>query len=1028
MCKVFPENFSLGAYIGEIYLAKGIVKLGGAILNKIIEKARTIEEKRKGYSKDLQIDYEYLKEWRNVRTLLNDKYFEVMLEEMSLSKEEFAYSLQPISGTVSTEEDKWFSEFREIINSFDYEKIDYRVGVNLPTLPFSKYLAREIRKVTNQLNTVKVSEEVVDSFIEAHMIEMFNVMGKITALKLEEYKQTHKFLSEDNEIRFQEFLKSMFFSKESFLKLFEEYPVAARVATVRTMYLKKNFCKILQNVENDHQEIKKFLEVDFLNLTAIKLSTGDSHQQGNAVSILEFENKKLVYKPKKLKICKSFEKFIDWYTSSSELLPIKIPKGIYKEEYTYNEYIMPKFCESEKEVENFYIRYGYLIALCYLLNLNDLHLENIIAHGEYPVIIDIETAFQISPEMETQTIYVDLLRSLEIDSVANSFLLPKQISVGTDNHIELSALNGREVKLSQKILAPTEVNTDKFHYEKVPSYFAGGDNIPKLSENDEVEVKKYNLRILEGFDDFINFIMKNKDECLEMLKVFSGQMIRSLTKGTERYASMIRYANHPNYNREMKYRERLMMNIWAYPYLDKRIIKSEVNDLLFNDIPIFYSYTDSRDLIDSRGNVYKNYHKLSGLELSMCRVKSLTEKEFGRQRMILLTELGISDSYLKQKVSKREITFTAQKFDYLKQAKKIANILINEAFIKDDKCSFISIDCNEERNWKVAPSNESLYGGLSGISVFFLELYVKTRDKKYFEYYQMLIRTSIEQTKNTGFESAFTGWLSPIYPLILEYKYLNTISDDEFLRFTIKKLESLKIDDIRKASGADYISGIAGIIRLLSLIQLTFGDSYISENIIKNFSEVLLDKIESGQAKAIENVGIAHGISGIMLGLASSGMVEPEFIKTYLQKESRMKIPQKNAYKWCWGLSGMIQARLQLLKINSLSVDKEELEKLMEKFEKSLSSMINEDSLCHGNGSVITTLKMIYEYTQEEKWISLLELWISNMNMNALFDDYEIPKIIEVNAKGIFDGISGVGWMYLYASDSISNVLLLEAK
>ena len=1009
-------------------MTNGIVKFGGAKVNTIIEKARTIEEKHKGYSHDSEVDYSYLKEWRNIRTLLNDRYFEEMLKEMRLSEEEFAYSLQPVSDLMVSEVDNWFNEFTKIMDNFDFDKIDYRVGVHLPTLPFNKYLVREIKKVVNKLNNIKVGEEVIDSFVKAHMIEMFNVMGKITALKLEEYKQVHSFVSEDKEERFQEFLKSSLYSKSCFIKLFEAYPVAARVATVRTMYLINNFTKILQNIENDQLEIKHFLNVDILNLTGITLSTGDSHEQGNAVSILDFAEKKLVYKPKNLKISEAFEKFINWYVNSSRLLPIKIPKGIYKDDYTYNEFIVPKFCRNEEEVENFYIRYGYLIAICYLLNLNDLHLENIIAHGEYPVIIDIETAFQVSPEMEKQTIYVDLLRYLEIDSVSNSFLLPKQISVGMDNHIELSALNGREVKLSQTFLSPTELNTDKFHYEKVPGYFAGGNNIPKLSETDEVEIKKYNLRILEGFDDFINFVMKNKSECLEILKVFSGHKVRSLIKGTEKYASMIRYADHPNYNCEMKYRERLMMNIWAYPYLDKRIIKSEVRDLLFNDIPIFYSYTDSRDLIDSRGNVYMNYHKLSGFELSMNRINGLTDKKIGRQRTILLSELGISDSYLNREVSKRGINFTVQKFDYLKQGKKIADMLIREAYKKGDKCSFINVDCNEKKHWKLVPSDESLYSGLSGISVFFLELYMKTKEKRYFDYYQMLIHTALEQTKNTGFQSAFTGWLSPVYPLILEFKYLNTISDEKFLKFTIKKLESLKLEDIRKMEGTDYISGIAGIIRLLSIIQLTFGKNYISDDIIQKFSQVLIDRINSGQEKAMGNVGIAHGISGIMLGLASGGIVDPEFVKLSLLKEFQMKIPQKNIYKWCWGLSGMIQSRLELLKITPLGVDRGQLGKLMEKFYKSLSSMINEDSLCHGNGSIITTLKMIYEYTNEEKWKLLLQLWMSNMNMNALLEGYKIPEIVDINAKGIFDGISGIGWVYLYASDSISNLLMLEAK
>lgn len=995
-------------------------------MNKIIEKARTIEEKHKGYSKDLEINYVYLDEWRNVRTLLNDRYFEKMLKEMNLSKEEFAYSLQPVGEIVVSEEDNWFSEFTEIMDTFEYEEKDYRIGVHLPTLPFNRYLARELKKTANQLNKVKVSEEVIDSFVEAHIIEMFNIMGKITALKLEEYKQTHSFISEDKEVRFQEFLKSTLSSKDCFLKLFEEYPVAARVATIRTMYLEKNFTKILENIEKDHLEIENFLKVDFLNLTGITLSTGDSHEQGNAVSILEFEDKKLVYKPKNLKISEAFEKFIDWYVNSSELLPIKIPKGIYKEDYTYNEFITQKFCLNEEEVENFYIRYGYLIALCYLLNLNDLHLENVIAHGEYPVIIDIETAFQLSPEMEKQTIYVDIFRYLEVDSVSNSFLLPKQVSIGVEDKIELSALNGREVKLSQTVLSAIEINTDKFHYDKVPGYFAGGNNIPKLSETDEVEVKKYNFKILEGFDDFICFIMKNRGECLETLKVFRGQKVRSLTKGTERYASMIRYANHPSYNREMKYRERLMMNIWAYPYLDKRIVKSEVRDLLFNDIPIFYSYTDSRDLIDSRGVIYKNYHKLSGFELSVNRINRLTEKEVERQRTILLSELGILDFYLNQEVSKRKIDFTVQKFDYLKQAKKIAKILISEAFIKDGKCSFISIDCNEKKHWRLVPSDESLYSGLSGISVFFLELYMKTREKGYFDYYQMLIHTAIEQARLTGFQSAFNGWLSPVYPLILEFKYLNTISDEKFLKFTIEKLESMTLEDIRKIEGTDYISGISGIIRLLSTIQRTFGKGYISGDIIQKFSKVLFDRIESGNEKAMGKVGIAHGISGIMLGLSSGEIIDTEFVKSSLLKEFQMKIPQKDIYKWCWGLSGMIQSRLELLKINPLGVDKKQLKKLIDEFHKSLSSMRTEDSLCHGNGSIITTLKMIYEYTNEEKWILLIQLWMSNINMNALFEGYGIPKIVDINAKGIFDGISGVGWIYLYASEAICNLLLLE--
>lgn len=48
--------------------------------------------------------------------------------------------------------------------------------------------------------------------------------------------------------------------------------------------------------------------------------------------------------------------------------------------------------------------------------------------------------------------------------------------------------------------------------------------------------------------------------------------------------------------------------------------------------------------------------------------------------------------------------------------------------------------------------------------------------------------------------------------------------------------------------------------------------------------------------------------------------------------------------------------------------------------------------------------------------------------MNALLDTFKISEIGDIKTKGIFDGISGVGWLYLYSSDQINNILLLEAK
>lgn len=97
-------------------------------MNKLIENAMTIEEKCENYSIGQKVDYSYFEEWRDVRTLLSDRYFDVMLKEMKLSKDAFAFSLQPGNGAIAptTKNDNWYNVFTEIMNTFEYRIIYFK--------------------------------------------------------------------------------------------------------------------------------------------------------------------------------------------------------------------------------------------------------------------------------------------------------------------------------------------------------------------------------------------------------------------------------------------------------------------------------------------------------------------------------------------------------------------------------------------------------------------------------------------------------------------------------------------------------------------------------------------------------------------------------------------------------------------------------------------------------------------------------------------------------------------------------------
>ncbi len=995
-------------------------------MNEMIKRARTIEEKRRAYTGHVDVDYSYLKEWRDVRSLLKDKYFEEMLKENNMTEEEFAYTLQPDVELDMQESDKWYDTYEEIINGFKEEMIDTKTGVGLATLPYTIYLKKRICKVIDNLKNIKVEDKVLNAFIESHEAEMFGVFGKLTALRLAIYKEHHKFRARNEKKQFVEFLKNSFGKKEDFISFYESYPVAARVATVRTLFMIKNYSDILERLDKDHKEVEKFIGVKKLVFTDISLSTGDSHAQGNSVSILKFGDKKLVYKPKNLDISKAFETFVDWYVGKSGMLDIKIPKGIYKETYAYNEFVEKIYCKSEKEVEHFYTRYGYLVAICYLLNINDLHLENIIAHGEHPVIIDLETLFQVPSQVEGESAYIDMVKRLANESVGASMLLPKQTRLGGKEAINLSALDGKGGELSGEYLAPKNVDTADFHFENIKGHFPAGDNIPQYGKNKDVDVSQYNLVIVEAFEQFMKFILEHKSEALKALEVFKGKKVRALLKSTERYASMIRYANHPNYNGDMKYRERLLMNIWAYPYRDKRVIKSEVKDMLFNDIPIFFTYTDSQDVIDSRGNEYPDYYKISGYEVSRKKLLMLTEKEIELQKTIMTLSLGIIDPYLNKHVGKTGTLRETKEFHYMEQAKNIANMLMKDAYVKGDECAFINLDCNNEEKWELKACEADLYGGLSGLAVIYLELYRETEEEKYLDFYRILMKSAISIAKQSGISSAFTGRLSPLYPMIMEKKYFNTVQDLDFIKDTMKIMDKITPEQMEKYEHHDYLAGPAGMIRILKLVSENFPEMELAEKTLNKYIDFTAKKIneayEGGNAKA----GFAHGICGMMYGLVSGGKYDAKKVKELLSYEYRLGINPEKDYKWCWGYPGMIQARIALAQIDAGLVNKRQLNSFINKFEAILNESVGSDTLCHGTGSIVTTLKMLYKYTGDKKWMNYLRQCMSDMYMHSLYEGYKISRVGGIESKGVFDGIGGVAWMYLYAELDINNILLLE--
>ena len=114
--------------------------------------------------------------------------------------------------------------------------------------------------------------------------------------------------------------------------------------------------------------------------------------------------------------------------------------------------VKQKECYSLEEVHRYYYRSGIYLGIFYILSTVDIHYENMISHGEYPVFIDLETMVRAENSIET----FNQSEKFDSKSVLISSLLPA-ISSGKIFDVNMSALfTGNQVsnKLFNTVIIP----------------------------------------------------------------------------------------------------------------------------------------------------------------------------------------------------------------------------------------------------------------------------------------------------------------------------------------------------------------------------------------------------------------------------------------------------------------------------------------------------------------------------------------------------------------------------------------------
>ncbi|HEX7153219.1 MAG TPA: type 2 lanthipeptide synthetase LanM family protein [Thermoanaerobaculia bacterium] len=885
------------------------------------------------------------------------------------------------------------------------------------------------------------------SHLPDHFAAMLNraLVVEMHILKLEE-----RLTGDTPEARFDDFLGKLR-SKSFALEILERYPVLARQCVMRleqwfdacTELLRRlaHDAELLTNLFHDNKPLGK--------LTDVHGALSDFHRDGRSVFMLTFDSGfELVYKPKSLALEVRFQNLLAWLNAKGFTPAFKQMGVLNRGEYGWMETVHTGPCDGEAALQRFLERQGGYLALLYALDGTDFHHENLLACGEHPMLIDLETLFQ--PWLNARNLLaVEQEPGAPLRStVLRANLLPERWWGDKNNAgVDLSGLTATEGQLTPRpMLTAADGGLDTMRMERRRLRIPAGENRARIDGRD-VSPNEFAAPLERGFRRMYALMTAHATELIAQLASFATCEMRILFRNTMSYGTVLLESFHPHALGNALERDRLFDTLWSAaarrPYLSQ-LFASESYDLHRGDIPLFVSEPGTRDALHWTGERFADFFEESGLERVNRKLRSLSAQDLERQVAV------IRDTFDAIRISAPNVARPSYELapratppapdELLVLACRAADRILERAFENEREALWMTLDYRDPDGWQLVPSAPDFYLGLPGIAFFLAHLGKATGSARYTEVARKALfaqRRQIEVdpklVKETG---AFNGWGGVIYTLA----HLGRLWNDEALLDEAESYARRLPPLIANDEMLDVILGSAGCLLSLAALAEVRPSAFVDELMVA-CGERLLAKAEPQKTglgwpmllagnRAL--AGLSHGAAGIALALlqladrtgdarfreaALAGLA----YERSLYVETEQNWPDLRAggegidggdgrfmLAWCHGAPGIGLARVAGL---SWLDDDEVRREIDVAVQATLAKGFGENhSLCHGD---LGNLELLFEAArvngdaalEERAWQLAGGIADSIRAQGFLFG---LPGSIET--PGLMAGLAGVGY------------------
>jgi type 2 lantibiotic biosynthesis protein LanM len=685
------------------------------------------------------------------------------------------------------------------------------------------------------------------------------------------------------------------------------YAVLARLLAIATRYWVEGVAEMLGRLAADSRRLRDYfqMEGDLGPIINMETYLSDPHYSGRTSMALRFQSGlRLIYKPKSMAAEQNFSNLVTWLNERGLDPALKPLRVLDSGTHGWVEVVDQLPCQDEAEARRFYKRAGMLLCLLYALEGSDCHSENVIAHGEYPMVIDLETLLHHRSYTEAfkQPRSMQILAWEDIyHSVLGPGLLPRWEVGPSGETYDTSGLggsDGRETPFTRRQLR--HPNTDAMALVTEQLKVGVGKNRPVLNGQLLSAVDFVN-ELIEGFRYLYGVLLAHRTTLLEApdspLRPLAVQPVRIVHRNTRVYAVLLKEAMNPKFLEDGADRT-VQLDVIGRGFLlggDSNplwpMARAEFRSLYQLDVPFFCTHADRTSLQLETGGELQDVYTEPSYQVVLRQLKGFgpadQEKQVGYIRGTLYSHIardidsgkiasppsaGLSADGLPALTPEQAVA------EAVRLAEEIRSYAIRE---KGKGATWIGLAyIPDTQEYHLRPMGFPHYEGLTGVALFLAVLERVTggagfRDLALEALEELHEEIRRPELKNGLYKYTGIGGALGLGSLIHSLTHLSDLlGKAELLEEALYLSALLTREHLHNDPNFDVMFGSAGaILSLLTLYRRT-GEPQVLEKVCASCDHLLAKRVAapSGHRAWVTLnkqllTGFSHGAAGITYAL-----------------------------------------------------------------------------------------------------------------------------------------------------------------